>query len=77
MGAPKRPASMPEDAVLMKLWVHVTERGFAARFHGASGLGVSRENPEYYDVIGRWICRELEAHKIGDTPDCRDPSWDA
>ena len=33
-----------------------------------SGIGLSRENPEYYATIGRWLCNEFEAMSLADNP---------
>lgn len=38
--------------------------GFSAKFEDGSGVGLSRDNPAYYEVIGRWFCREVEAGAI-------------
>jgi hypothetical protein len=38
--------------------------GFSAKFEHGSGIGIARDNPGYYDAIGRWFCREVEAGAI-------------
>jgi hypothetical protein len=55
---------------LYKIRVEVIARdekcrgGFSAKFEDGSGIGIARDNPTYYEAIGRWFCREVEAGAI-------------
>lgn len=65
----KRPAGVSEDAVLVRVWVDVRERGIRFKFHRGAGIGIRRDNPAYFEAIGEWFCTEVEALSTSNT--CR------
>ena len=38
--------------------------GFRAKFEDGAGIGCSRRNPWFYEVVGRWFCNEVSAFQI-------------
>lgn len=78
MKPPPLPARFSEGATPYVVWVCITEGGFNAKFYGMDGerlfgIGLSRENPEYYAAIGRWFCSEVEAMALKDDPYTPEP----
>lgn len=61
MPDPRRPPGVEPTAELRKVWVDVTENGVHFRFHDGSGVGLSRDNVDYFRVIGEWFVREVDA----------------
>lgn len=57
----KRPPGVEESAELMRIWVKVFENGVSFRFHRGAGVGVRRDNPDYYATVGEWFCNEVDA----------------
>jgi hypothetical protein len=57
----KRPAGVTEQAELMRVWVTVREMGIHFKFHRGAGIGIRRDNPDYYRAIGEWFCAEVDA----------------